>query len=78
MLAGPLYGVGSPWLKRLLPWIKETEVVDSTGDLVDQSPPSKRESEQTEVYDTTGSEALSPLYAGKPNGTNHEGLTTIV
>lgn len=25
MLAGPLYGVGAGWLKRLFPWIKETE-----------------------------------------------------
>lgn len=25
LLAGPLYGVGAGWLKRLFPWIKQTE-----------------------------------------------------
>ena len=87
MLAGPLYGVGSPWLKKMLPWIKETEVVDASGKVVDKSNPSKKESEQSEIYDTTGTDGgLSPLYAGKPdsgganglNGNNHEGLTTLV
>ena len=50
ILAGPLYGVGSPWLKRMLPWIKETEVVDANGNVVDKSHPSKKESEQSEIY----------------------------
>ncbi len=87
ILAGPLYGVGSPWLKRMLPWIKKTEVVDANGNVVDKSHPSKKESEQSEIYDTTGTDGgLSPLYAGKPdsgvangiNGNNHEGVTTLV
>ncbi len=71
----------------MLPWIKETEVVDASGNVVDKSNPSKKESAQSEIYDTTGTDGgLSPLYAGKPdsgganglNGNNHEGLTTLV
>ena len=34
LLAGPLYGVGSPILRRLLPWIKKTEVMTDSGELV--------------------------------------------
>lgn len=36
LLAGPLYGVGSGWLKRMLPWIKETEKpVGANSELID-------------------------------------------
>ena len=82
MLAGPLYGVGSPFLRRALPWIKETEIVKEGGEIVDTSAPSKKDDDhhrhhKNEIYDTSGTDA--PLYAGRPqsNG-NHDGLTTIV
>lgn len=86
MLAGPLYGVGSPFLRRLLPWIKETEIVKEGGEIVDTSAPSKKDDDhhhrnhKNEIYDTSGTDA--PLYAGRPqsngNQDGHDGLTTIV
>ena len=29
LAAGPLYGVGAPWLKRLLPWVHPKEILDT-------------------------------------------------
>ena len=93
LLAGPLYGVGSPFLRRWLPWIKKTEVMTDSGELVDTAPrhhhphnrhKNKRENQPHELYDTNNSEA--PLYAARPisgpnepNGVNDlHGVTTVV
>ena len=57
LMAGPLYGTGATWLKKMLPWIRPTE--EPTGDndeLEDQAAPNNREMEMQ-----------APLYEAKPN-----------
>ncbi|KAL3137469.1 hypothetical protein ABBQ38_004758 [Trebouxia sp. C0009 RCD-2024] len=79
MLAGPLYGVGSPFLKKMLPWIHETEIVKEDGKVEDTAHADHKDGNshqhRNEIYDTSGTDA--PLYpAHAPHG--HDGLTTIV
>ena len=94
LLAGPLYGVGSGWLKRLLPWIKPTEVItgENNTNLVDleairsSKNNSRSESDQTEMYDTNNTDSgITPLYANKPRSgfkdstpNSQDGVSTIV
>ncbi len=55
LMAGPLYGTGATWLKKMLPWIRPTE--EPTG-------------ENNELQDQTGNarelEMQAPLYEAKP------------
>ena len=56
LAAGPLYGAGASWLKRLLPWVKPTE--HPTGD---------NQELQDHGRNTTGElELQAPLYEAKP------------
>ena len=61
LMAGPLYGTGATWLKKMLPWIRPTE--EPTGDnneLEDQAAPANNNKEM---------EMQAPLYEAKPNQT---------
>ena len=83
-MAGPLYGTGATWLKKMLPWIKSTEDADGK----DHSP-EKQSSNVTdrELQNQTSSvaetEMQGPLYARK-HGKNTklvattDGVSTIV
>ena len=53
LMAGPLYGTGATWLKKMLPWIRPTE--DANGD--------DKRLESQQRASTRDLEA--PLYAGK-------------
>ena len=69
LLAAPLYGVGSDWLKRLLPWVKRSEYpVGPSGVLVDLES-EKRNKSGYSSRRTTDS-------AGSPTGTQR--LKTLV
>ncbi len=62
LMAGPLYGTGATWLKKMLPWIRPTE--EPTGDnneLEDQAAPANNNKEM---------EMQAPLYEAKPNQTD--------
>lgn len=84
ILAGPLYGVGSPFLKKILPWIRETEIVKEDGQVLDTDhpehpdhKPEEHRQHRNDIYDTSGTDA--PLYPTRPGNQNgHDGLTTIV
>lgn len=84
MLAGPLYGVGSPFLKKILPWIHETEIVKEDGKVLDTDhpdhpdhKPEDHRQHRNEIYDTSGTDVpMNPTRPGNQNG--HDGLTTIV
>ena len=59
LAAGPLYGAGAPWLKKMLPWIRPTE--EPTGD-------------NNELQDQSGNarelELQAPLYEARPGTTS--------
>ena len=58
-MAGPLYGTGASWLKKMLPWIKPTE--EPTGDnneLEDQAGGVNANAKELEMQ--------APLYEAKP------------
>ena len=85
MLAGPLYGVGSPVMKKMLPWIHSTEIVKEDGKVLDINHPEHPDhpnnkphgQHKNEIYDTSGTDA--PLYPARPvNQNGQDGLTTIV
>lgn len=63
LMAGPLYGTGATWLKKLLPWIKQTE--DANGK------DHRLENQTSNVTDrglenqTSTVEMQAPLYAAK-------------
>lgn len=85
IIAGPLYGVGSPFLKKFLPWIHETEIVKEDGKVVDMAHPEHKHGgdhhhqHRNEIYDAPGTDA--PLYPAGPahaNQNGHHGLSTIV
>ncbi len=62
LMAGPLYGTGATWLKKMLPWIRPTE--EPTGDnneLEDQAAPANNNKEM---------DMQAPLYEAKPNQTD--------
>ena len=54
LLAGPLYGTGATWLKKMLPWIKPTE---------DGSEDGERKDNQKRTV--TKADVEAPLYAAK-------------
>ena len=59
LMAGPLYGTGASWLKKMLPWIKPTE--EPTGDnneLEDQAGGVNANAKELEMQ--------APLYEAKP------------
>ena len=56
LAAGPLYGAGASWLKKLLPWVKTTE--HPTGD---------NQQLQDHGRSTGDLELQAPLYEAKPS-----------
>lgn len=77
LLAGPLYGVGSGWLKRLLPWIKETEQpVGPNSGLIDVEKDADEIPANTaahEKYNGAGSNRNIDGQNGGHNGGHHDG-----
>ena len=84
LMAGPLYGTGATWLKKMLPWIKTTEDADGK-----DHGPEKQTSNVTdhELANQTGNvaetEMQAPLYAGKHGQSTKvlattDGVSTIV
>lgn len=79
LLAGPLYGTGASWLKKMLPWIRPTEDTSEEGKGMDK-----------EKSTVSEADVEAPLYAGKqkkpaqlgaaPGGSAADGAsgTTIV
>ena len=72
LMAGPLYGTGATWLKKMLPWIRPTEDADGNHHELEN---------QTSVV--TETEMAAPLYSGKPgqsgkHGPTANGVSTIV
>lgn len=68
LAAGPLYGTGASWLKKLVPWIMPTE--EPTGDnneLEDQAAPAQGELEMQ-----------APLYEARPGAGAKKPLSTFV
>ena len=64
LMAGPLYGTGATWLKKMLPWIKPTE--EPTGEnneLEDQGHSSKQVDSRSDSREV---EMQAPLYNSKP------------
>ena len=78
-MAAPLYGVGAGWLKRALPWHKNSEVpVGPNGILVDRAPHSKKDRSRNYIHKPTDS-AGSP--EGSPDGSpdaERQPLETVV
>lgn len=66
LMAGPLYGTGATWLKKMLPWIKQTEDADGKDHGPEKQtsrvPDRDLENQTSSVAET---EMQAPLYAGK-------------
>jgi len=67
LMAGPLYGTGATWLKKMLPWIRPTEEPTGDNELEDQAAPNNREMEMQ-----------APLYEAKPTAGTKKPLSTYV
>lgn len=62
-MAGPLYGTGATWLKKLLPWIKQTE--DANGKDHGLENQTSNVTERGLDNQTSSVEMQAPLYAAK-------------
>lgn len=65
-MAGPLYGTGATWLKKMLPWIKQSEDADGKdhGSEKQTSKATDRDLEN-QTSNVAETEMQAPLYAGK-------------
>ena len=84
LMAGPLYGTGATWLKKMLPWIKQTEDADGKDHGPDkQTSDGSDRGLQNQTSNVAETEMQAPLYAGK-RGQNTkltattDGVSTIV
>ena len=71
LMAGPLYGVGSTWLKKMMPWIKATEKPTGDNNELEDHGAAGAGKHNGKL---NGQESVSPLY----NGSKDTELTTIV
>lgn len=84
LMAGPLYGVGSDWLKKLMPWIKASEQpkggngVGGDNALADQD--ANKHGDNSEANTPHGDESIAPFFnSKKPKSKKDKGeFTTIV
>ena len=75
LMAGLLYGVGAPWLRKLLPWHRHEEEQQFTADLESEAPSATGLSRQQEF------DSPLHLYGGKTvvkqDMDQHEPMTIV-
>ena len=80
LMAGPLYGVGSTWLKKMMPWIKASEH-PKAGNGVGGDNSLQDHDASNNDNNAHGDESIAPLFnsdKAKPKKGKELNFTTIV